>query len=223
MDDDNNMMSNKAPAFIVVDIQNDFLPGGALAVVNGEQIIPCVNRLLAERARLFSYVVATQDWHPADHQSFASHHRGVAVGQLHELHGLSQVMWPDHCVQETFGARFADALNARAFDAVVRKGSHPRVDSYSGFFDNDRRGDTGLHALLSERGISGLVVAGLATDYCVKFTVLDALSLGYAVTVVLDGVKGVNLRPNDSEQALEDMMRAGAKLARTSDILGGIR
>lgn len=208
-------------ALILVDIQNDFLPGGALAVAQGDHILPPVNRLLAERTRLFSYVVATQDWHPAGHESFASQHQGVAVGQLSELHGLPQVMWPDHCVQETYGARFSDDLNTRAFDHVVAKGTDPVVDSYSGFFDNDRRGDTKLHTWLSERGITELVIAGLATDYCVKFTVLDALSLGYKVTVVVDAVKGVNLKPNDSEQALSEMTKAGAKLARTRDILGG--
>ena len=209
-------------ALIVVDLQNDFLPGGALAVSQGDQVIAPINRIMAERARLFSHVVATQDWHPAGHESFASQHHGVSVGQLSELHGLPQVMWPDHCVQGTFGAQFSADINVKSFDRIVTKGSDPKVDSYSGFFDNDRRGDTGLHTWLSEHEVSTLAVVGLATDYCVKFTVLDALSLGYKVTVVLDAVKGVNLAPKDSDDALNEMVRAGAKLARTRDILGGL-
>lgn len=208
-------------AFIVVDIQNDFLPGGALAVSCADQVIAPINRLIAERARLFSCVVATQDWHPENHESFASQHRGLVVGQLSELHGRPQVMWPDHCVQGSFGARIAAGLSISRLDHIVTKGSNAAVDSYSGFFDNDRCHETGLHAWLIEREITSVAVAGLATDYCVKFTVLDALSLGYKVTVITDAVRGVNLQPNDSDDALNEMARAGAKLACLKDIWGG--
>lgn len=212
--------------FIVVDVQNDFLPGGALAVSHGDEVVAPINRLLAERGRLFSVVVATQDWHPLGHQSFASQHAGAAVGALSQLHGLPQVMWPDHCVQDSRGARFAPELNIRAVDRIFKKGQNPAVDSYSGFFDNDRRGDTGLDAWLKEQlkehETRKLLIAGLATDYCVKFTVLDALSLGYDVTVVLDGIRAVNLNPGDGESAVHMMVKAGAKMARINDILGGL-
>ena len=196
-------------ALILVDIQNDFLPGGALAVPRGDEVVPVANRLMGQ----FELVVATQDWHPADHRSFASQHPGRAVGDEIELNGLPQTLWPDHCVQGSPGAELAPKLDARRIAHVVRKGLDREIDSYSGFFDNGRRKATGLDDYLKRRGAADLTIIGLATDYCVKFTVLDALRLGYRVTVDLAGVCGVELRAGDCERALAELRAAGASIA----------
>ncbi|NND98384.1 MAG: bifunctional nicotinamidase/pyrazinamidase [Pirellulaceae bacterium] len=193
---------------LLIDIQNDFLPGGALAVPDGDAVVPVANRLI-QSAR---HVVATQDWHPKDHGSFASQHAGIDVGDLFELDGLTQVAWPDHCIQGTRGAEFAATLNVDRIDHVVQKGTDRLIDSYSGFFDNGHRQSTGLHDYLQSIGATELLVAGLATDYCVKFTVIDALELGYCVRVMLDGCRGVNLNAGDSDQAIAMISEAGAML-----------
>jgi nicotinamidase/pyrazinamidase len=195
-------------ALLLVDIQNDFLPGGALAVPNGDQVVPVANRLLPD----YELVVATQDWHPADHGSFASQHPGHQAGEWVELDGLQQILWPDHCVQGTAGAEFASSLNVAGIHHVVRKGTDPRVDSYSGFFDNGHRKATGLEHFLRDRGVDEIHVLGLATDYCVKFTVLDALKLEFAVVVIAEGVRGVELKPGDCQRALDAMRAAGAEV-----------
>jgi nicotinamidase/pyrazinamidase len=199
-------------ALIVVDIQNDFLPGGALAVPDGDAVIPVANSVMSS----FDLVVATQDWLPADHGSFASQHPGQAPGNVVRLGAIDQVLWPDHCVQGAVGAAFADGLYVDGIDAVVQKGTNRGIDSYSGFFDNDHEHATGLGDMLAGRGVAGVAVLGLATDYCVKFTVLDACALGYPVTVITDGCRGVDLQPGDSEAALAAMADAGATLV-TSD------
>ena len=206
-------------ALILVDLQNDFIPGGALAVAEGDAVIPVANRLLAERARLFDFVVATQDWHPARHESFAAVHGGKSVGSFIDLHGVQQILWPDHCVQESRGARFVDGLRMARIDEIFKKGMNPSVDSYSGFFDNARRGDTGLDGWLRERGVTKLTVMGLATDYCVKFTVLDSLSLGYQTDVVTDGCRGVNVLAGDDRRAFDEMRAAGAAAVSLADML----
>ena len=205
-------------ALILVDIQNDFIPGGALAVSGGDAVVPVANALT--RSGGFDLVVATQDWHPPGHESFAASHDGREPGQVIDLHGLDQVLWPVHCVQESPGAEFVDALDTDAVDAVFRKGTDPAIDSYSGFYDNGRRKATGLGAWLTERGVTEVVVCGLATDYCVKFTALDALGEGFATTVVTDACRGVDLTPGDSERALEALAAAGAVLAESSALLG---
>lgn len=199
-------------ALILVDIQNDFLPTGALPVKDGDQVIPVAHRLIQEKANLFNFVVATQDWHPSGHESFASRQPGQKVGDVIELHGIKQVLWPDHCVQGSSGAEFAPGLISSQFDAVFRKGASPEVDSYSGFFDNERRGQTGLDKWLRERGVEHLTVMGLATDYCVQFTVIDALELGFRVDVVMDGCRAVNIQPGDDRRAFEFMQSKGARL-----------
>jgi nicotinamidase/pyrazinamidase len=206
-------------ALILVDLQNDFIPGGALAVSDGAAVIPVANRLLAERGRLFDFVVATQDWHPSGHESFASSHGGKSVGSFIDLHGVQQILWPDHCVQESLGSRFVNDLMVSRIDQVFRKGMRSAVDSYSGFFDNARRGDTGLNLWLRERDVTKVTVMGLATDYCVKFTVLDALSLGYRVEVVTDGCRGVNVLAGDDRRAFDEMRAAGSGEVRLADIL----
>jgi nicotinamidase/pyrazinamidase len=193
-------------ALLIIDIQNDFLPGGGLAVRDGDQTIDVANRLMSD----YDVVAATQDWHPAGHGSFASQHPGEEVGNIITLDGISQIMWPDHCVQGTFGAEFAKGLNVDRIPFVVQKGTDRNIDSYSGFFDNGHRKETRLHALLQSQQITEVDIVGLATDYCVKFTALDALSLGYQTRVIRDGVRGVDLTAGDVERALVEMKDSGA-------------
>jgi len=197
-------------ALILVDIQNDFLPGGGLAVPHGDEVVPVANSLLAQ----YDLVVATQDWHPADHLSFASQHAGKDAGDVIDLDGVPQVLWPDHCVQGSPGAGFASALNVEEIDRVVRKGTGRRIDSYSGFFDSNRRQETGLTRFLRDRQVTGVDIVGLATDYCVKATALDACEQGFKTRVFLDGVRGVNLQPGDVDLALEEMKSQGVELVK---------
>ena len=202
-------------ALILIDLQNDFVPGGALAVQEGNTVIPIINRLQSH----FDLVFATQDWHPPDHRSFAANHPGKKPGDVIDLNGLSQVLWPVHCVQQTPGADFVPALNRSHIREIIRKGTDPQIDSYSGFFDNGHRKATGLAERLHTAGATHLFLAGLATDYCVKFTVLDALSLGFRTSVVVDACRGVNLRSEDSSEAFSEMERAGAELVEFSRLL----
>jgi nicotinamidase/pyrazinamidase len=199
-------------ALILVDIQNDFLPGGALAVPAGDQVIPVANRMM-DRCDL---VVATQDWHPATHGSFATQHPGRKIGDVIDLNGLQQVLWPVHCVQGTRGAEFAPGLDRSRIGRVFQKGTDPAVDSYSGLYDNGHRKSTGLGEFLREQGVSDVFVMGLATDYCVKFTVLDALAAGFAAHLVQDGCRGVDLKAGDSVRAIEVMRRAGAAIVQNA-------
>ncbi|GIX49990.1 MAG: nicotinamidase [Limisphaera sp.] len=201
---------------LLVDLQNDFLPGGALPVPEGDAVIPVVNRLQPH----FDLVVATQDWHPPDHGSFAANHPGHKVGDVVDLDGLPQILWPVHCVQFTRGAEFAPALDTRRIAHVVRKGTDPRIDSYSGFFDNGKRRSTGLADFLRQQGVRELYVAGLATDYCVKATALDAVQLGFPTWLISDACRGVNLQPGDVDRALEEMARAGVRLVRSDELVG---
>lgn len=203
-------------ALILVDIQNDFLPGGALAVPRGDEVIAPANRLQAR----FDLVVATQDWHPADHGSFAAHHPGRQPGEAIELGGLPQVLWPVHCVQGTRGAEFPAELDTSRVAGMFRKGTDPGIDSYSGFFDNGRRQATGLDAYLRERGVSHVYVAGLATDYCVKATAIDARWLGYRVTLVEDACRGVERRPGDVRRAIDEMRAAGVEVVDSAVLAG---
>ncbi len=203
-------------ALIFIDIQNDFLPGGALAVPEGDQIIPVVNKLLPR----FDSVLATQDWHPAHHGSFASQHPGKKPGDVIDFNGVEQVLWPDHCVQNTSGAELASELNTAAIERVFRKGTDPAVDSYSAFFDNARRHATGLGDYLKKRGLSTVYLAGLATDYCVKFSALDARDLGLETWLITDACRGIDVQPGDVNRALEAMRSAGVHLTSSMDILG---
>lgn len=193
-------------ALLLIDLQNDFLPGGALGVPDGDQVIDVANKLI-ESSEL---VVATQDWHPHNHGSFASQHEGVEVGQRFVMEGIPQIAWPDHCIAGTPGAEFAPQLRTDKINHVVRKGTDRTIDSYSAFFDNDHRRSTGLDDYLKSRGVAELTVIGLATDYCVKFTVFDALQLGYQTRVLLPGCRGVNLNQGDAEAAIEEMREVGA-------------
>ncbi len=173
---------------ILVDIQNDFLPGGALAVSDGDEIIPIVNQLVEK----FPLVVATQDWHPSNHGSFASVHAGKKPFELYELGGLPQVLWPNHCVQGTTGAEFSTNLSTNNIEAIFRKGTDHGIDSYSGFFDNGRKKATGMGSYLKGLGVEAVFIVGLAGDYCVGYTALDALELGFAVSVIEDATRSID-------------------------------
>ena len=201
-------------ALILVDLQNDFLPGGALAVPRGDDVLPLANRLQSR----FPLVIATQDWHPANHAGFANNHPGRQPGDVIDLHGLPQVLWPVHCVQNTSGADFAPLLERQRIQRVFQKGTDPEIDSYSGFFDNGHRKSTGLGDYLREVGVQHVTLLGLATDYCVKATALDARTLGFATTLVVDACRGVELTPGDCERAIEEMRRADVRII-TSDQL----
>lgn len=200
---------------ILVDLQNDFLPGGALPVANGDAVIPVANRLAGSGR--YDLVVATQDWHPADHASFAANHPGRKPGDRIELDGLPQILWPVHCVQHSAGAAFAPGLRTDSITRVFQKGSDARIDSYSGFYDNGHRKSTGLGEFLRTRGVGHVHVLGLATDYCVKFTALDARQLGFETTVIADGCRAVNVNPGDGERAIQEMVAAGVKVITSAE------
>lgn len=192
-------------ALLIVDVQNDFMPGGALGVSEGNLIVPIINQL----QKKFQHVIATQDFHPRDHGSFAEQHPGRNPGELIELAGLPQVLWPVHCVQGSHGADFHAELEKDYWEKIFQKGKNPEVDSYSGFFDNARRGDTGLAEYLQENQIDTVFVCGLALDYCVKFTALDARSLGFETYLIEDATRAVNLTPSDGELAVQEMKDKG--------------
>jgi nicotinamidase/pyrazinamidase len=201
-------------ALILVDLQHDFMPGGALGVPDGNQVVPVANRVQP----LFGLVVATQDWHPPDHGSFAAQHPGRKPGDVIELGGQPQILWPVHCVQNTPGAALVAELDTRRIDRVFYKGTDPTIDSYSAFFDNGHRRSTGLGEYLQQQGVTDVYLAGLATDYCVKYSALDARRLGFRTFVILDGCRGVNLRANDSAAALEEMKSAGVEITPSADL-----
>lgn len=202
-------------ALILVDIQNDFLPGGALAVPDGDAVIPVANRLQAA----FPRVVATQDWHPANHGSFAASHPGKKVFEQIELNGLPQTLWPVHCVQNTKGADLANALDRNRIAKIFPKGTDAGIDSYSGLFDNGHRKSTGLGEWLKVQGVTEVFVCGLATDYCVKFTALDAVGMGFKTHFIEDASRGVNLRPDDVKNAIEEMKRARIAIVQSAHLL----
>ena len=199
-------------ALILVDLQNDFMPGGALAVPDGDAVIPVANRL----AQSFDLVVATQDWHPPGHGSFASQHPGNNPGDTVELDGLHQELWPDHCVQGTSGAELHDGLDVRRITRIFQKGTDPRIDSYSTFFDNAHLKSTGLGDYLKEKEVSEVYLMGLATDYCVKFSVLDAVELGFKANVIQDGCRGIDLQAGDVSKAIDEMKTAGVVIVSSA-------
>lgn len=203
-------------ALIIVDLQNDFLPGGPLGVPEGDRIVPVVNELMPA----YDHVVATQDWHPADHGSFASNHAGREVGEIIDLHGLPQILWPVHAVEGSEGAAFSPGLDLDRIDHIIRKGTDCDVDSYSGFYDNGHRNPSGLADHLRREGITDVHIVGLAADYCVKFTTLDAVAEGFRTTLIVDATRGVDLQPGDVEKAIEECREAGACLATSDEILG---
>jgi nicotinamidase/pyrazinamidase len=202
-------------ALLIIDVQYDFLPGGALAVDEGDRIIPIINLLQNE----FEFIVGTQDWHPANHMSFAANHQGKNPGDFIQLGNVEQVLWPVHCTQGSKGAEFHEDLDRTKWKKVFKKGTNPFVDSYSGFFDNDRRENTGLGPYLKDHEIDEVFVTGLATDFCVKYTVLDAIKEGFETTLIKDATRAVNLLAHDFDTAIKDMTKAGAEVVHSNQIL----
>jgi nicotinamidase/pyrazinamidase len=201
-------------ALIIVDLQNDFLSGGALPVPHGDEVIPVANELQS----YFDVVVATKDWHPPNHGSFAANHKGKKPGDRIILDGIEQILWPVHCVQNTHGARFAPAFDTSRVAHVFQKGIDPLIDSYSTFFDNAHRRHTGLAHYLEERSIKDIYLLGLALDYCVKYSALDARQLGLKTHVILDGCRGIDLKPGDVDRALDEMKHARARILKSCDL-----
>ena len=201
-------------ALIIVDLQNDFLPGGALPVPRGDEVIPLANEL----QRRFDLVLATQDWHPPDDGSFAANHSGKKPGDRIILDGIEQILWPVHCVQNTHGAEFAPSFDTSRIAHIFHKGIDPRIDSYSTFFDNAHRRTTGLGDYLKERSIEDIYLLGLALDYCVKYSALDARQLGFNTRIVVDACRGIGLEPGDLDRALDEMKRAGAILLESREL-----
>ena len=200
-------------ALIIVDVQNDFIPGGALGVVDGDQVIPIINNIMD----LYDLVIATQDWHPKGHGSFAE--AVEDIGTVVDLQGLEQVLWPEHCVQGEFGAEFVANLNTDKVHAVFQKGTDPKIDSYSGLFDNGKLKATGLGQYLTEKKVKEVHVVGLATDYCVKFTALDLAAMGLDTVLVKDACRGVNLSLGDVDRAIEEMTANGIRVLNSNELL----
>ena len=200
-------------ALLLIDIQNDFLPGGSLAVPDGDKVIPLANVL----QHYFDVVVATQDWHPADHKSFASQHQGKEVFETIQLQGLEQVLWPNHCVQGSQGAEFANDLNMNKVEAIFRKGTSPEIDSYSGFHDNGHLKSTALAEYLRGKGVKQVYVLGLAADYCVYFSAKDALKEGFEAYIIEDATRPID--PQGFERAKEDIISRGGEIIRSKKIL----
>ena len=199
---------------LIIDVQNDFCPGGSLAVEAGDEVVPVINRLLPS----FSRVVATQDWHPPDHVSFASAHPGRKLLDVVDAGGIEQVLWPDHCVRGTRGAEFHPRLETGRIGLLLRKGMRPELDSYSAFFENDHRTDTGLRHYLKGVRIRDVFVCGLATDYCVFSSAMDARKLGFRVTLIRDACRGVGFPDGSVERAISALLKAGVQLAESADL-----
>lgn len=203
-------------ALLIIDVQNDFCPGGALAVPEGDQVVPVINKI----ARLFDVVVATQDWHPSDHVSFASTHEGHEIGETIKAGGLEQVLWPDHCVQATKGAAFHPELDVRPINLILHKGVRSELDSYSGFLETDRTTATGLESYLKGLDVSEVTVCGLATDYCVYFTAMDAVNAGFKTRLVTDAARGIDQPEGNLKRTLNEMQEAGVRLVTSAELLG---
>ena len=195
-------------ALIIVEVQNDFLFGGSLAVENGDDIITVVNKIQQD----FDLVVATQDWHPAGHLSFASSHEGKAPFDIIDLGGVEQVLWPDHCVQGTPGAEFSSLLDMRNVHAIFRKGMDTKVDSYSGFFDNNKAHRTGMAGYLRDQEVSDIYIAGLAADYCVYYTARDGQELGFQTHYIENATKAI--RHDSYEEAIKDLKKQGVEIMK---------
>lgn len=201
-------------ALLVVDIQNDFCPGGALAVPDGDTIVPTVNKLV----NVFDAVIQTQDWHPAGHSSFASSHEGKEPYDTVEMDYGTQVLWPDHCIQGSMGAEFHPELNTLKTQVIIRKGFRKAIDSYSTFFENDQETTTGLTGYLNQRGITNLYTVGLATDFCVKWSILDGIDEGFNMHIVKDAVKGIDL-DGSLDAAWNEMKKKGVNIVTSDDLL----
>lgn len=206
---------NKKKALIMVDLQNDFCRGGSLAVPDGDSVVPLANQLQNH----FDIIIATQCWHPKDHTSFAANHPGHRIGDVIQLGNLSQILWPEHCVQNSFGAQFHPQLDIHRLNKTIHKGIDKNIDGYSTFFDNAHLRSTGLGEYLKAEQVTDVYLLGLATDYCVKYSALDAVHLGFAVNVIIDACRGIDLNRGDIEKALNEMKNAGIKLIQSQDVM----
>lgn len=202
-------------ALILVDLQNDFCSGGNLAVPGGDEVIPIANQL----QRYFDCIIATKDWHPKDHMSFASNHPGKKIGDLVNIGDMEQILWPDHCVQDSKGSEFHPELDTRQIDKIIYKGTDKNIDSYSTFFDNAHLRETGLKGYLKEKKINEIYIMGLATDYCVKYSCRDAVKLGFDTYIIEDACRGVELKEGDIRSAFQEMKEEGVKIVQSKEIL----
>jgi len=201
-------------ALIVIDMQNDFCPGGALAVSRGDEIIPVINKLSGR----FKKIVATQDWHPPDHVSFAVNHPGKKEYDVIVYEGIEQVLWPKHCIPETRGAEFHPELDKKFFNLILRKGNNPKIDSYSAFRENDRKTLTGLEGYLRNLNVSKIYFCGLALDYCVFYSAMDSKELGFETYVIIDGTKGIDSPEGNIEKSLNTMREKGIKIIESNGL-----
>ena len=202
---------------VIIDVQNDFVPGGSLAVPEGGQIVELINKLQEK----FDLVIATQDWHPRDHSSFAVNHPGKNEFEKIELHGQEQVLWPVHCVQNSDGAKFHPDLKSTKIETIFRKGTSKEIDSYSGFYDNAHLKSTGLAGYLKEKGADELYFCGLAAEYCVYFSVMDALKEGFSATLIEDATRPLDVE--DFQQAKENILKAGGKIIKSRELISSIK
>lgn len=198
---------------IIIDVQNDFLPGGSLAVPKGDEIIDLINAFQEK----FDLIIATQDWHPAGHSSFAANHLGKEEFETIQLHNQEQVLWPIHCVQNSHGAAFSSSLQTSKIEAVFRKGMNPEIDSYSGFFDNAHAKSTGLAGYLKEKNAEDLYFCGLAADYCVYFSIMDALNIGFSATLIEDATRAID--PSKFKDLKENILQKGGKIVESKNLL----
>ncbi len=208
------MIREKENALIIIDVQNDFCPGGNLAVKEGDKIVPVINNIIKK----FYKVIATQDWHPDNHLSFAENHPGKNVYDVIDLNGIKQVLWPSHCVAGTTGAEFHPELDKNSFHLILRKGTNPKIDSYSAFMENDKQTITGLEGYLKNLGIKQVFLCGLATDYCVFYSAIDAISLGFETYVIIDACKGVDFPEGNIEKSLKTMQESGIKIIKSAEL-----
>jgi len=200
-------------ALVIIDMQNDFIPGGSLAVPEGDKLVPIINNLQEK----FDLIIATQDWHPQDHSSFAENHSGKKDFEIIELGGIDQILWPVHCVQNSEGAQFHSDLKTQKLEAIFRKGTNKEIDSYSGFYDNAHLKSTGLSGYLNEKGISQLYFCGLAAEYCVYFSIIDALKEGFETFLIEDATKAIS--KTEFEKAKKEILHAGGKIITASEIV----
>ena len=202
-------------ALLVLDVQNDFCPGGELEVKEGDIVVPVINQMVS----MFFKVIATMDWHPKDHVSFASNHPGMKVFDSVDVNGVDQVLWPDHCVRGTKGADFHPGLDDKHFDIILRKGTDPLCDSYSAFYENDRKTATGLEYYLKGLGVSENYICGLATDYCVFYSAIDSVKTGFNTSLIIDATRGVDVPQGNVKRAVDDMKLAGVTIVRSQDLV----
>jgi nicotinamidase/pyrazinamidase len=201
-------------ALILIDLQNDFMPGGALAVPYGYEVVPLANQLMP----FFDIVVATQDFHPVHHKSFASEHPEKKPGNTIMLGGIEQILWPDHCIQNQNGSELVETLNTSSLHSIFLKGTDPELDSYSAFFDNGHRRSTELDLFLKRKNVTSVFLLGLATDYCVKYSALDAQLLGFSTHVIIDACRPVEINTGDGQKAVDEMKEAGIRITTSTKI-----